>query len=118
MRPNANLGIVTGPSGLASLDVDPRNGGQESLAALSDEFGPPPTTLRLITGGGGEQYIFADPDRTVRKHTPKPGIDILAGGALFVAPPSRHRSGQIYRWDRWRTPLAPVPQWMRNGPQR
>lgn len=110
--PDANIGIVTGPNGIASLDVDPRNGGNESLAALLDEHGPLPETLHLLTGGGGSQFIFGDPDRAVRKVSPRPGIDILGGGCLFVATPSRHRSGGVYRWENWGTPLAPVPRWM------
>lgn len=113
MCPEANVGVVTGPSGLASLDVDPRNGGDDSLDRLIDEHGTLPETLHLRTGGGGSQFIFADPDRTIRKHTPLPGIDVLGGGSLFVAAPSRHRTGSQYRWENWGIELAPVPTWMR-----
>lgn len=112
IRPQMNLGVALGPSGLASLDVDPRNGGDASLAHLIDRHGPLPETLTLVTGGGGFQYIFSDPERTTRKQTPIDGIDILGRGSLSVAPPSRHRSGRQYRWDNWPTPLAPVPPWM------
>ncbi len=112
MCPEANIGLVTGPSGIASLDIDPRNGGNESLAALLDEHGPLPDTLHLATGGRGSQFIFADPYRQVKKVTPVKGIDILGGGCLFVAAPSVHRSGGVYRWENWGTPFAPVPTWM------
>lgn len=110
--PAANVGIVTGPSGLASLDVDPRNGGDQSLDQLLNEHGPLPETLHLRTGGGGSQYIFADPERIITKHTPLPGIDVLARASLFVAPPSNHRSGGRYRWANWGCQLSPVPSWM------
>jgi hypothetical protein len=110
--PEANIGIVTGPSGIASLDIDPRNEGDESLKALVAEHGPIPETLHLRTGGGGSQFIFADPERTVKKVTPMPGIDILGGGCLFVAAPSLHRSGGVYGWENWGTSLAQVPPWM------
>lgn len=113
MCPGANVGIVTGPSGLASLDVDPRNGGDDGLDVLIDQHGPLPETLHLRTGGGGSQFIFSDPDRTVAKHTPLPGIDILGGGCLFVAAPSHHKSGGAYSWANWGTDPVAVPTWMR-----
>lgn len=112
IHPTMNIGVVTGPSALASLDVDPRNGGDESFAQLERAHGPLPSTLLLLTGGGGRQYLFADPHGSVRKHSPLSGIDILGGRSLFVAPPSMHRSGTRYRWANWGTALAPVPAWI------
>src|SRR5262249_10232780 len=42
--PKANVGIVTGrESGLVALDVDPRHGGNESLAELEARVPLPPT---------------------------------------------------------------------------
>src|SRR5690606_14124825 len=59
-RPNANVAIVTGSrSGLVVLDVDPRNGGDESLRALERQHGELPPTLVAETGGGGVHYYFA-----------------------------------------------------------
>ena len=49
--PHANLGVCTNK--LVVLDVDPRNGGDESLAALEKDYGPLPPTWRTITGSGG-----------------------------------------------------------------
>ncbi len=112
IHPEMNVGVVTGPSRLASLDIDPRNGGDESLERLIEEQGPLPETLTLLTGGGGRQYIFSDPDRMVWKGNPRPGIDVLGGPSLFVAPPSHHWTGGTYRWEDWDLPLAPVPLWM------
>ena len=60
--PDANIGIPTGtPSGLLVLDVDPRNGGQESLDGLIVEHGRFPDTAEQMTGGGGRHIIFRHP---------------------------------------------------------
>src|SRR4051794_30751043 len=48
--PHANVGIATGRrSGLVALDVDPRNGGEETLAALQERHGPLPVTVESRT---------------------------------------------------------------------
>lgn len=49
-----NLGVRTGrQSSCFVLDVDPRNGGDDSLRALVEEHGPLPTTYTVQSGGGG-----------------------------------------------------------------
>ncbi len=54
--PDANIGIATGSaSGVIVLDVDPRNGGNESLSAIVNLI---PPTLTAITGGGGRHLYF------------------------------------------------------------
>src|SRR5581483_2278194 len=54
-----NLGIATGRrSGLVVLDVDPRNGGEETLEELRLEHGPIPETVTVQTGGGGWHLYF------------------------------------------------------------
>ena len=56
--PDANIGIATGSeSGILVLDIDPRNGGAESLKRLEKELGPLPNTVTTITGGGGQHLI-------------------------------------------------------------
>src|SRR5215211_444197 len=57
--PTANVGIATG-GGLAVLDVDPRNGGDESLDAFEREHGELPETRTVRTGGGGWHYYFSE----------------------------------------------------------
>mgnify|MGYP001587561413 CR=1 FL=1 len=44
-----NIGLDCGRSGLAVIDVDPRNGGGESLATLEQEQGPLPDTVTVFT---------------------------------------------------------------------
>ena len=43
------------------LDVDPRHGGDEFIAALEMKNGPLPQTWRFLTGGGGEHILFRHP---------------------------------------------------------
>ena len=117
--PDANVGIrVGGESGPIVLDVDPRNGGDESLAALLDEYGPMPLTPEVHTGGGGRHLYFArspELDRITKK-TFLPGLDFLVDRAYVVSPPSRHSSGERYEWEKgrepWEIPLAPPPEWL------
>lgn len=116
--PDSNVGIVTGGrSRIVVLDIDPRNGGDESLDRLVREHGPLPETVESLTGGGGRHLLFQDPGLPVRKRIGLlPGIDLCAEGAQIVAPPSAHRSGRSYAWDLAHhpddTPLAPAPRWL------
>ena len=58
--PHANVGILTGErSGLAVLDVDPRNGGDLALEDLTQSYGPLPETPMVISGGKGPHHYFA-----------------------------------------------------------
>jgi hypothetical protein len=121
--PEANLGVAT--EKLVVIDVDPRDGGDESLRALELEHGELPLTWRALTGGGGEHVIYKAPDgvavgNVVAKQMTDPplgpGIDVRARGGYIVAPPSRHISGRSYCWNvdfhPANTPLAPAPDWL------
>lgn len=116
--PNANVGIITGLiSGLAVIDVDPRHGGDDTLAALEREYAPLPSTVEVLTGGGGRHLYFASSGASLRSRVAlAPGIDLRAEGGLVVAPPSIHASGGLYRWELLhhpeQTPLAPLPRWL------
>jgi putative DNA primase/helicase len=115
--PDANVGIACGPSGLVVIDIDPRNGGDESLRALEDQFGHLPLTIEAISGGGGRHIFFANPPG-VQVHCQKlaRGIDVKADGGYVVAAPSLHASGQRYAWELSCTPdsagLLPLPDWL------
>jgi hypothetical protein len=98
--PAANVGVPTGRrSGLLVLDVDPRDGGFESLAVLEREGGPRPETARARTGGGGVHVFFRYPaGETVRNSagTLGSGLDVRGEGGYVVVPPSRTQSA--YGW--------------------
>jgi len=119
--PEANVGIVTGtPSGIAVLDIDPRNGGDESLRDLEARYGPLPDTPTALTGGGGQHFFLAiPPGVTVRSRRVAPGVDLKGEGAYVAAVPSAHPSGRRYVWELGRSPddlpLAPLPAWLLEG---
>jgi hypothetical protein len=121
--PEANLGVST--EKLVVIDVDPRDGGDESLKKLEAEHGALPLTWRALTGGGGTHDIYAAPDGVeiynvvaAQMTDPPlgPGIDVRARGGYIVAPPSRHMSGGVYAWSVDHhpadVPLAPAPDWL------
>ncbi len=113
--PESNIGIVTG-KGLVVLDVDPKNGGPESLDKLIATNGPLPPTAEARTGSGGSHYFFmVEPSTTVKNRTCfLPGLDIRGDGGYVVAAPSVHPdTGAEYEWvthpDQG---MAPIPSWL------
>jgi hypothetical protein len=112
--PNANIAIVTGS--VVVLDVDPRHGGDAALAEIERKHGVLPATRRAHTGGGGMHLYFAPPPNVVIRNSAgkiAPGLDIRGAGGYVMAPPSRHVSGQCYRWDAGaKTPCATMPAWL------
>jgi predicted P-loop ATPase len=117
--PGSNVAVVTGKvSGLVVVDIDPRNGGDESLQDLFAEFGKFPDTVTAMTGGGGMHYYFRYP-KDVDKIRCKPirdGIDIKADGGYVIAAPSVHGSGKEYGWEMSSRPgevaVAELPDWL------
>jgi len=99
--PDANIGIVTGKrSGLLVLDIDIKKGkrGDESLRALEAEHGALPQTLKSQTASGGWHFVFRMPNVKMKsRNGVREGIDLLADGKYFVAPPSTI-DGKAYQW--------------------
>lgn len=115
--PHANLAVRTGAtSGVVALDIDPRNGGDITLAELESEHGPLPPTVEAITGGGGRHLLFAHPGGHVRSRENARGIDVKGDGGYIVVEPSLHASGKRYAWELssmpGAVPLAPLPAWL------
>jgi hypothetical protein len=110
---DANVGIAAGPKFGMVLDVDPRHGGFETLAALEAKHGKLPETLTADTGGDGAHFVFEYPDFEIRNLTKGelgPGLDLKTAGGYIVAPPSLHASGKRYRW-RNNAPIVKAPEW-------
>jgi hypothetical protein len=114
--PDANVGIAC-EDGLVVLDVDPRNGGDVTLAAQLRAAGAGlPPGPEVHTGGGGRHHYFAAP-RPTRCTQLGPGLELKATGGYVVAPPSVHPSGRVYAWHPARTltdpaSLPPLPEWV------
>lgn len=104
--PDANIGIACGvPSGIMVIDVDPRNGGAESLARLASRGQVMPPCPRARTGNGGWHYIYRyQPGIINSKSRLGPGIDIKTTGGYIVGAPSwiaksEDGAGGRYQWE-------------------
>jgi len=112
-----NIGIACGAkSSLLVVDVDPRNGGDETLGALERHYGQLPATPRVLTPGGGQHLYFHFPNAIQTRTTLGEGLDLKTNGGFVVAPPSVHPNGGLYRWDVGalpsETPLVEPPAWL------
>ncbi|MBI2526597.1 MAG: bifunctional DNA primase/polymerase [Candidatus Rokubacteria bacterium] len=112
-----SAGIATPTTWCTVLDVDPRHGGDLTLAELEQQCGALPVTPRVLSGGGGRHLFFA-PVSGLRNSVGKigPGVDVRAAGAYVLLPPSAHVSGATYRDDPdaplFETTLASMPTWL------
>jgi hypothetical protein len=106
--PGCNWGVRP-PEGVVVLDIDPRNGGDITLAELEMTHGKLPRTLTAITGSGG-YHIWLTYDGTPKGKLGE-GIDIKSHSGYLVAPPSVHASGGTYAWTDQR-PAAYAPTWV------
>jgi hypothetical protein len=108
------VGIVLGrQSGIVVLDIDPRNGGDDTLYELESAHGALPRTPSVKSGGGGAHHYFLAPGVPLACSLGE-GVDLLGDGRLVVAPPSLHASGYGYEWDEHpdEVELAALPDWV------
>ena len=103
-----NAGWVTRESAVV-IDVDPRNGGVESVKRLQSDLGivlkQACAGVAVRTGGGGAHYYFSLPEgfrcgtQRVLVDQGYDGVDIKGGGnAYVVIPGSKHSNGKMYEW--------------------
>jgi hypothetical protein len=115
-RSRLNVAVNPRASGLVVLDVDVRNGGDETLASLEREHGRLPDTPRVLSGSqdGSTHFFFRDPGAVRFPARLGPGVDVKHDGYTLL-PPSRHASGGFYRWDAGadirESTIAPCPSW-------
>lgn len=122
MWPAANIGVATGEaSKLIVLDVDPKNGGNETLKAILAEYGSLPEKVSAKTGGKGFHLLFEHPgghwpNTQGSPDRPSPvgqGLDFRGDGGLIVAVGSDHISGGRYEWlNPPNGHLPQAPQWL------
>ena len=111
--PHGNYGVCTDE--LPTIDIDPRNGGDDAWRALL-RHGYEPHTWMVATGGGGRHIICGT------TATPTPcaklarGVDLKGVGGYIVGAGSLHLSGKRYKFYAdcrpRETPLAPMPVWV------
>lgn len=111
-KPDAHVGIMP-PKGHAIIDVDPRNGGKETIRALQGKAKAPFTVMQR-SGGKGYHLVFkGEPNGPLGD-----GIDVKKHGRGFVvAWPSGHISGGAYTWEEGKAPWdiepAELPAWLK-----
>lgn len=113
--PDAGIGYLP----QLGLDVDPRDGGDVTLADLVMKHGPLPETWEVQAGGEdhGRHLLFSLPGKMVLPKTLGPGLDVKGcGTGYLIAPPTLHRSDRRYQWRPgfapWEIELAPAPDWL------
>ena len=116
--PDAGVGIALKASGLVAVDVDPRNGGMETLERLEAQHGQMQSDVYAFTGGGGLHFVFQAQVVEALPGTLGPGIDLKKDGYI-VAEPSIHPSGRQYTWEASSDPLegsvpTALPGWIRD----
>lgn len=107
----ANIGGRV-PEGILVVDIDPRNGGEESLARLVAQHFALPETLTHYSGrgDGGRHLFFQRPPGKLSAKRLGPGIDLKTHSGYVVLPPSIHpATGKPYT--RVGGPVAPLPEW-------
>ena len=131
--PRANIGLACGPSLIAAVDVDTKEGknGQWTIDQLESLEGlrlSPTRTLR--TPSGGWQYLYAGEvastvskigahlyDKPFMSHVDTRGTGGANGGYVLLPPsrtvadPQKHTYAGTYRWVN-NEPLAPVDSWV------
>ncbi|RJO79329.1 DNA primase [Nocardia panacis] len=104
--PDANIGVRP-PTGVAVLDVDPRNGG------TLDSLRPYPETRMARTGSGGWHLWFRFDGESRGRLGGGPGVDVKTHRGYLVAPPSVHpETHQRYTWSN-SAPIQPLPAHLR-----
>jgi hypothetical protein len=102
--PNAGIGVSLAESGLLALDIDPQNGGVDTLAQLEAEHGVMHSDCTAITQGGGEHRLFLADEGMTYPGTLGKGLDLKHHGYICVAP-TLGASGD-YKWGAGRSPLS------------
>lgn len=85
-------------NGVYCLDVDPRNGGLDSLKLFEEKFGHLPRTVIVETGGGGLHFYFHHAELLGKKQSIFPGIDFQGTSSLAIIAGSKHESSSEYKF--------------------
>lgn len=119
--PDAGIGLSLAPSGLLAVDIDPRNGGWESLAEIEAKHGKLLSACVAITQGGGEHRLFSADSAMAVPGILAPGIELKHRGYICVEG-TKGPDGD-YRWLPGANPLdglepGPLPQFLQEFCQK
>lgn len=117
-RPDAGVGLALKDSGLVCVDVDPRNGGLETLERLEAQYGQITSDVMAYTPGGGMHFLFSAQLVGNLPGTLGLGIDLKADGYICVEP-TIHPNGKAYAWEASSDPMegcmpSALPGWIRD----
>ena len=115
--PDAGIGLSLAASGLLAVDIDPRNGGWESLAEIESRHGKLVSRCVAKTQGGGEHHLFLVDSTIVVPSKLATGIDLKHRGYICVEGTSGPDGD--YRWLEGLSPLessepGPLPTFIRD----
>lgn len=118
LYPKANIAAYLEPSGLCAVDIDPRNGGIDTIDMIEAQHGPLSSDLLQFTGGGGEHRVFQKPGNMNMPGKLGAGVDVKLNGYIMLEP-SNHISGKTYSWELSSDPrdgilASPLPDWLRD----
>lgn len=108
-RPRLNLGILPEPSGLVIIDCDPRNKGNETMAAHKAKGRKLPRTKANRTGSGGWHATYHARPGVSWKPTLGPGVDIKHNGMVVAEGSVSHAGPYSVLVD---APIADLPDWV------
>ncbi len=99
------------------IDVDPRHGGDDTLAALEDSISALPDTVRVLTGGGGLHVYFEHPGGRIpgKADALGSGVDTRSDAQQVIGSGSIHPdTGRRYEFEAGYEPksvdVAPLPE--------
>jgi len=117
--PDAGVAVFLKPSGMVAIDIDPRNGGFETMDDIEARNGPLSSDVLQYTQAGGEHRLFklAADNEIALPGKLGPGVDVKRNGYIVLAP--THGTSGIYDWEASSDPLegaipSPLPDWLRN----
>jgi hypothetical protein len=96
-NPNLNVGFKV--MGFSVLDVDNKNGGDQSLAHLLREYEINMENVISVKCSNGQHIYATNTDLKNTAGVIGNGLDVRSEGGFVVAPGSVHKSGTLYQWN-------------------
>jgi Bifunctional DNA primase/polymerase, N-terminal/Primase C terminal 1 (PriCT-1) len=108
-----SVGIACRSNGFVAVDIDPRDGGSETMAALTAEHGQLPRTPFQRTGSGGSHILLRHPDFDPVGSL-GPGVQIKSAGYIIGAPSLHEKTKRPYEWGihPFEVKIAKAPDWL------